>query len=115
MSRHSNDLRERAIAFFKSGNNKLKTSRIFKISRQTLDNWIDLDKQNKLFDIPVRRNGFASRINIEELKKYIQANPDRYYRELAIEFKISKSQIHRLVHKLKFSVKKNELSTKNLT
>lgn len=112
MSRYSNDLRKKVIDYFNLGNSKSKTSDIFNISRQTLDFWIKLDKEDKLFEIKKYQHGFKSSVDLDEFKRYVDENSDKYYHEIAKEFKIKKSQAHRIVKtKLNYTVKKNKQST----
>jgi len=116
MSRHSNDLRKRAIAFFKSNKTKSETIKTFQIARQTLYDWIELEKQSKLFDILPKKNGFKSSVDLAELKKYIDENPDKYYHEIALKFGVKKSQIQRIVtQKLGYTSKKNKQFTEKQT
>lgn len=37
----------------------------------------------------------------------MQENPDKYYKEIAKDFQISKSQIHRILQKLGYTHKNN--------
>lgn len=113
MPRHSNDLRKRVITFFKSGKTKSETIKTFQIARQTLYDWIELDKQDKLFVITPKQNGFKSKVNLEELKNYIDNHPDEYYKEIAKNFSVGAEQIRVLVtQKLGYTSKKNKHSTK---
>lgn len=110
MSRHSNDLRKRVVDFFNSSQKiaKTKTAKTFQISRQTLDDWLELDKEGKLFEVSPNKGGFASKIDTEELKLYFQRHPDAYDREAGIHFGASDETIRRIRHKLKITVKKNK-------
>jgi Transposase len=47
-------------------------------------------------------------VNLEELKKYLDQNPDQYYHEIAKNFGVSDEQIRVLVRdKLGYTSKKN--------
>lgn len=114
MSRHSNDLRKRVITFFKSDKSKSLTAKTFQISRDTLDSWIKLDKENKLLETKQYRRGKLPKVDLDKFKEYIDNNSDKYYTEIAKVFNISKSQAHRYVtEKLGYTSKKNKPSTEN--
>lgn len=106
MPRYSNDLRQRVVDFVKLGNSKTKTSKTFKISRPTIDSWVKLYEHGKLFEISQTKPGLPSRVDLTQFQEYINQNSDLYYREIAVHFKISKSQAHRLAQKLNITVKK---------
>jgi len=113
MSRHSNDLRQRVIDFYHKEENKLLTSKVFSISRPTLDSWLELDKTDKLFEIKQYHHGRISKISLKELKTFVDKHPDMYYKEIANHFPLQRSQIQVLVKdKLGYTIKKNEQSTK---
>ena len=114
MSRHSNDLRQRVIAFYTAGNSKSLTARTFQISRDTLNSWIELEQQGKLLEVKQYHHGKVSGVSLAQLEAYIANTPDKYYIEIAKDFKISKSQAHRLVtRRLMHTSKKNKPSTEN--
>jgi transposase len=111
MSRHSNDLRQRALDFFKSNKSKTTTAKTFQISRDTLDSWINLDEKGLLHEVRTGGKGVASKVDLKKLEEYVDNNPDKYYREIAKEFGIKKSQAQRLVtNKLGYTSKKNRKS-----
>ena len=116
MSHYSNDLRLKVITFFKQNSSnktpissKLEICKIFGISRPTLDFWLKIEEKGTLLEAKKYHRGSISSVNLEELKKYIDENPDQYYHEIAQKFGKSKSQIYRLVtKKLDYTSKKNK-------
>jgi transposase len=108
MSRHSNDLRQRVITFFKSDKSKTKTAKTFQISRDTLDSWISLDSKGELFEIKEYHHGKISKIDLNDLKTYVDQHSDSYYSEIATKFGIKTTQAFRLIKKLKYTSKKNK-------
>lgn len=118
MSRYSNDLRLKVVNFFKQTNSnkelihsKLETCETFQISRPTLDSWLKVDKEGGLLENKKYRRGKISRVNLEELKKYIDGNPDQYYHEIAKVFSVNDERIRILVRdKLGYTSKKNRRS-----
>jgi transposase-like protein len=118
MSRYSNDLRLKVITFFKQNNSNKKPTysksevcKTFGISRPTLNFWLKIEEKGNLFEVKKYHRGSISSVNLEELKKYIDENPDQYYHEIAKKFAKSKSQIHKIAtQKLNYTSKKNRLS-----
>ena len=53
------------------------------------------------------------KINLEELKKYVDENPDKYGYEIAIVFNCNPSSINRALHKIGYSHKKKLQHTKS--
>lgn len=107
MKRHSNDLRIRAVKFVKEGNSKSSAIKIFKIARQTIYDWIKLDSKGKLTEIreyPFR----GSKVDYDELMKYVELNPDLYYHEIGQHFNTSDENVRKILKKLNYSVKKNK-------
>lgn len=118
MPRYDNKFRQKVINYLKSDDkpSKSKVIKTFQIARQTFYDWIELDRQGKLFTVKPKKNGFPSRVDLTELKKYVDNNPDKYYAEIANVFKISKSQVQRLItSKLGYTNKKNRRSTESQT
>lgn len=114
MPRYNNKFRQKVINYLKSEEKPSKTQvmKVFQIARQTLYDWIDLDKQGKLFDITPKKSGFTSSVNLVELKKYVDKHPDQYYSEIAKNFSVGAEQIRILVRdKLGYTSKKNKQST----
>lgn len=111
MKRHPNALRTRVVEFVKANKSKVLASKTFKVARQTVYEWMRLDSLGSLLEV----NNYITRkskINIEELTDYVNQNPDLYYTEIATHFKSSKSEIHYLLKKLNYTVKKNKRSTR---
>ncbi|MDR0679899.1 MAG: transposase [Puniceicoccales bacterium] len=48
------------------------------------------------------------KLDPEKLVKYVEEHPDAYQREMASEFKVSKSCIGKVLRKLKITVKKDQ-------
>jgi len=119
MSRYSNDLRLKVITFFKQTNSdkkpihsKFEICKTFGISRPTLDFWLKIEEKGKLLEVKKYHNGRISKVNLEELKKYVDENPDQYYHEIAKNFGVSDELIRLLVRdKLGYTSKKNRRFT----
>lgn len=111
MNRHGNDLRERVIWEIRIWKSIKWTSEIFKVSRQTIYDWIELEKEWKLEEINNYKTR-QSKLNYEEIKKYVEENPDLYNYEIAKHFGTSTENLRQILIKLNFTVKKNKRFTK---
>ena len=107
MSIYSLDFKEKALeilAFHK--NNARKVSLFLNVPAATLRRW----KKIKDEEVIISNKGGGKRfekINLEELKKYVDENPDKYGYEIAIVFNCNPSSINRALHKIGYSHKKN--------
>lgn len=104
-SQYSLDLRERVIAYIKAGNDQKTTSKIFKISTSSVNRWwLRYQKENVIGPKP--RLGSKGKINLQELKAYVEANEDKTLSEMSKLFKVSICAIYKRLKKLGFSYKK---------
>lgn len=102
---YSLDLKERVIAYIKSGNNQKTASKIFKVSTSSVNRWwLSYKKENKIVSKP--RLGSKGKINPQELKSYVEANANKTLSEISKQFKVSACAIHKRLKKLGYSYKK---------
>ena len=102
---YSVDLRERVIAYIEAGNDQKTTSKIFKISTSSVNRWwLRYQKENMISPKP--RLGSKGKINIQELKAYVEANEDKTLSEISKLFKVSICAIYKRLKKLGYSYKK---------
>ena len=102
---YSVDLRERVIAYIEAGNDQKRTSKTFKISTSSVNRWwLRYQKENVISPKP--RLGSKGKINIQELKAYVEANEDKTLSEMSKLFKVSICAIYKRLKKLGFSYKK---------
>ena len=107
MRRYSNDLRERVMKEIKDWKKIKQTGKVFKVWRSTIYSWIELEKKWKLTEI----NNYVTRkskLNYEEIKKYVEANPDLYNYEIAEKFGTSTENMRQILIKIWFTVKKSK-------
>jgi transposase len=115
MKRYSNDLRKKAIAYFKECGSCVQTATTFQINRHTIESWVNLKKEWKLYEV-VSYQTRKSKLDYEAIKTFITDHPDLYNYEVAKEFNTSTSNIQRIVsNKLKFTRKKNKPIIPKLT
>ena len=102
---YSIDLRERVISYIKAGNDQKTTSKTFKVSTSSVNRWwLRYQKENVISPKP--RLGSKGKINIQELKAYVEANEDKTLSEMSKLFKVSICAIYKRLKKLGFSYKK---------
>jgi transposase len=110
---YSLDLRKKALNYIANGGKQSDASVIFGVTIRTIANWRRREKQQ---DLAPRMNGSRpSKIDDEKLKKYIEANPDSYLREIAQEFSSTLQAIFYACKRLKITLKKSSRFTKKET
>jgi transposase len=89
-----------------------QTAKDFRIARGTISNWRRLIRETKSLKVePVIRK--PRKLDYNKLIEYVEANPDRYLREIAKEFKVATETIRKALHKLGITLKKKPKYTKN--
>lgn len=109
---YSLDLRERVLSYIESGHTQKAASEVFKLSRQTIYNWLCLKSETG--DVRMRRSGLRSSPKIEAtaLRQAVDLYPDSYLWELATRFKVTPSGIYRALQRHKITRKKRPFSLK---
>ena len=72
-------------------------------------------RKRELDSLEANYQGRKSIINLEELKKYVDANPDAYQYEIAEEFHCAQSTICYNLNKLGYTFKKKPTDIKSKT
>jgi len=98
--------RRRAIEYWGEGNSKRKTAEVFKVSTTTLQKWKSKLKETGTLETKKRKETWR-KIEPEKLSQYIEANPDAYLREIAVEFKCTNHAVEKALARLKITRKKN--------
>ena len=111
---YSTDLREKLFAQLDSGMSITKASKIFRINRQTIYNWISMKEETgKLEAKSGYQKGHSHKIkDLERLEKFLLENPDKTLKELSRLWseKISGWTLGRWVNRLGYTYKKNLFS-----
>ena len=102
---YSLDLRERVIKNIEMGSSQAKTARLFHLSKSTVNRWWIRYQETGSF-APKARIGSKGKINPEDLKNYVESNPDKILSEIAKEFGVSICAVYKRLKKLGFSYKK---------
>lgn len=105
--RYSNDLRDRALAYKDEKHSQQETCVVFGISRATLNAWLKLRRETgsaHAQPYPKTRRG---QIDEHQLRAYIEAHPDAYLREIAVEFGVSATAIMYACRRFRITRKKD--------
>lgn len=105
---YSQDLRKRVVAAIHAGMKKTTASKTYNVCRQTIYNWLQLEKEKgDLLPITGFQKGHSHSITDDEaFKSFIDAHPDYTQDELANHFGTSGSSIDRALKRLGYSRKK---------
>lgn len=109
------NLRERVIRAVRKGMTKTKACDTFNVCRQTIYNWLTLEKeQGHLEPKSDYQRGHSHGISdLTALKQYVDAHPDQTQEEMAEKFSVGSSTISRGLQKIKYSRKKRATHTQN--
>jgi len=103
---YSVDLRERVVAFVRNGGSKTQATKVFKVSRGTVYDWLSLP-EDKLEPEKTGPKG-SWKLDCEALKKSVAEKPDAYLEELAQERGVHISTVWYGLEKMKITRKKND-------
>jgi transposase len=113
--RYSNDLRKKVVKLITDQYIKKSiVSKMFSLSRTTIDSWLLLQKAGSLFDVTPRDYSNSAKLNIQTPNSYLQdkSNSDKYQYEMAIDLGVSPTNIWNKLQKLGYSHKKNKKVSK---
>jgi transposase len=110
--RYSNDLRIKVAKMFDKGMKRRDIATTLQINLSTLSQWKQQHKEDKLLVIKEYKRGFKSRFDKQAIQKYVEANPDKYLREIKEVFTISKTRLALILCELGLTLKKRKHSTK---
>ncbi len=105
------DLRQRVVNCVRSGKSMAETSRIFKVSEDSVQRWMKLVKDNNL--APKKVGGNNRKIDEKALKSLVEKNPDKLQYEMAQELGVKQTGICRALKRLKLTRKKRAHFTKS--
>ena len=97
--------RERVLEYLVEGHTQRETAAIFKISRDTLQNWKRMVSQTGSLAI-VKRRRKATKLPREELGAYVRAHPDAYLSEIAEHFGCTGPGVSKALRAMKITRKK---------
>lgn len=102
------DLRKKVISFLKSGNSQRDASKIFRISKTTVNNWYKM-YQKEGHCTPKKCHGAKPKIDAAQFIDYITNNPNATTLEIGKVFNMTYGGAHYWLRKLGFGYKKKPL------
>ena len=107
---YSLDLRERVLKYLEKNHEKKEASRLFCVGIATVYRWVR-QKKEKGHVVPLQRKYAYKKLDDDQLRKYVEAHPDRFLSEIAEVFSVSPQAIFYAFKKLKITRKKRQLCT----
>jgi len=99
-------MRERALEALRNGHTKKEINEMYGLGINTLKSWEKLEEEtNSLENRPLDRK--FRKIDRDELRKFIEANPFATHGEAAVVFNCNESAIRKAKDKLGITRKKN--------
>ena len=107
---YSVDLRKRVINFVLKGKKIQEAYKTFNVHYNTISKWIKVyNEENRLEpNPPFKKKPY--KMDWEELRKYVEENPDLYQSEYAEHFGVSQGQVCKVLNKLQLTRKKKSLT-----
>ena len=101
---YSVDLRKTVMSFLSDGGSKSEAVRTFKISRDTIYRWLNAE------DLRPKKHGSRHRkIDMEALRRHVEADSDMFLHDRAKAFNVSTSAMHYAMKRLGFVKKRTRL------
>ena len=111
---YSLDFRKKVIIYCERSRNISEAANIFQISRNTIYQWLKLQK--KTGNLAHQVKGTKPRkVDRERLKSYLNDHPDAYLTEIALEFNCHPTAIHYALKGIGYTRKKRTVPTTNKT
>jgi transposase len=107
---YSVDLREKVLKYLEKNNSQAEASKLFNIGESTVQRWASQYKKQGYVK-PRKRPYAFRRIDPEELKKFLEDNPDLFLFEIAQHFSVTLQAIFYACKRLKITRKKRARST----
>jgi transposase len=102
------DLREKVIKFLSAGNSQRLASKVFNISKTTVNTWHVRYKKDGNY-LPKKKLGARSKIDISKFIEYVKNNPDATSDMIGKHFGMTNSGARYYLKKLGFSYKKKHI------
>lgn len=101
---YSKEYRKRTIEYLEEGHTWKETSRVFRITEATLNEW--LKRYRETGSIETYNKGYQGRIDKEKLAAYVKKHPDAYQTEIAKAFECTPAAICIALKKMGYTRKK---------
>lgn len=108
MSRsYAKSLRSRVLSFIDSGQSKSEASKVFKVCRQTIYNWLALRESGDYSPPSPPKRHKPSKLDCNIFKSYVNDNPDAYQHEIAAHFGVTQGAVFYALKRCGITRKKN--------
>lgn len=104
---YSLDLRERVVAYVESGSSRASAAKFFKVGERTVRRWLSLKMETGKLSPRPHGGGYPPKIDLSELKKSVDLNPNQTLSDLEKEFSASSTSLWYALKKLQYTYKKN--------
>lgn len=105
---YGRELRERVLSYVDTGHTIMETSKVFRVSEKTINNWKRLRREKG--DIRAQFNKRSPhKLPDTELLSYIEANPDKYLREIGDHLGCSDVAVLYACRRLDITYKKTKI------
>ena len=104
--------RKRVLAYVEEGHTRQETAKLFNISTNTLYTW---EKQQREQGHLERKKRVAKsrKIPLDQLKNFVEENPDAFLREIAEHFSCSIPSVWAALKQANLTLKKRRLAIKS--
>jgi len=106
---YSLDLRERVIKYLEEGNSQRLASKVFKISKTTVNTWRLGYKRDGSY-APKKRIGSSPSIKMNDFVKYVKSHSNARSLDIGKEFNMSASGARYWLRRFGFTYKKKPLA-----
>lgn len=110
---YSTDFREKVLNYIDNGGKLVKACALFSVGSSTINRWQNIrKKQGNLIRQPRPQQPY--KIDNNELKLYIDENPDAYLNEIADHFNVTVSGISKALSRMNITRKKSPHSIRSV-
>lgn len=104
---YSLDLRDRVVSYVESGGSRVSAAKLFKVGERTVRRWLCLKKETGKVSPRPHGGGYPPKIDLSELQKSVDSNPNQTLSELKEKFSVSGASLWHALKKLRYTYKKN--------
>ena len=102
---YSEDLRQKVIKHIEEGNSLRETAKLYKINKSTIVKWLKRYREEGHVE-ERKRPGSAPSIDIEEFKRYVEANKNKSAEKIVEAFGLNTAGAWYWLNKLGYRYKK---------
>jgi len=108
---YSEDFKKRTIEYLQEGHTYKETSKVYKISPNTLNAWVKRYREEGSLSRKYR--SYARKIEKSAIMEYLKKHPDAYQSEIAEHFGCDSSTVSKSLKRMGITRKKRRNDTKN--